>query len=117
MSKLIIYQMMHLLGVLLVFTAYGALIARVWTGSTAAGLRKFGAIVSGIGLLLILVSGFGMQPIYGWPLWILVKVAVWLSLGAMIVMINRKALPGPGLFAVTIILGLIAVAMAYVRPT
>lgn len=117
MSKLMIYQTLHMFGVMMVFAAYGALIARVWMGSTAVGLRKFGAIVSGVGLLLILVSGFGMQPVHGWPLWILVKVAVWLSLGVMIVMINRKALPAPGLFLVTLLLGLVAIVMAYMRPT
>ncbi len=55
-----IYQILHVTGIIMLFMGYGALPARSPAGSDSAPVRKLGPMTSGIGLLLILIAGFGM---------------------------------------------------------
>lgn len=113
-----LYQFIHLTGIFMIFLAYGGLIVRNLVGSDSKDIRRLGAITSGIGMLLSLVGGFGLLAVlkYGWPLWVLVKLVIWILLGAMIVVINRK----PNLSQVwwwsTVILGMIALYMVILKP-
>jgi hypothetical protein len=111
-----IYLILHLVGILLVFTSYGALIARGWLASAHAGLRKFGAITSGVGLLLIFVSGFGMQPAYGFTTWIWIKIFLWLMLGAFLMVINRKPELAIVNYWIIVAIGALAVITVYYKP-
>jgi len=113
-----IYQFLHLTGILMVFLAYGGLIIRSATGSDNKSLRILGAVTSGIGLFLILLGGFGLLAVlqYGWPIWILVKVAIWFILGGLIVIINRKPECSKVLWYVTLGLGAVALAMVIWKP-
>lgn len=114
------YYLLHLLGILLVFSGYGVLIARGLLGSDSRALRKFGAMTSGIGALAILIGGFGLiakLPYADYTLpWVLIKFAVWLALGAMLAVINRKPQLGQVWFWTILVLGLIAVWAAYYKP-
>ena len=102
----------------MVFLAYGGLIVRSATGSDNAGIRRLGGITSGLGLLLTLVGGFGLlaKLNYGWPVWVIVKLVIWLILGAMIVLINRKPQLSQILWWTTILLGLVALLMVVLKP-
>lgn len=111
-----IYLVLHLVGIMLVFSSYGALIARGWLASAHTGLRKFGAITSGVGLLLIVVSGFGMQPAYGFTTWIWIKIFLWLMLGTYLVAINRKPHLALAHYWVIIVLGALSVVTVYYKP-
>lgn len=113
-----IYQFLHLTGILMVFLAYGGLIIRSATGSDNKSLRVLGAITSGIGLFLILLGGFGLLAVlnYGWPIWILIKVAIWFILGGLIIVINRQPECSRFLWWVTLALGAIALAMVIWKP-
>ena len=44
----------------MLFLGYGALLDRSMTGSTDAKVKKLGSITSGIGLVLMIVAGFGL---------------------------------------------------------
>ena len=84
---------MHLIGGLGLMLAFGGLIYRSLSGANASGLSKrILSIVHGVGLLLVLVGGFGMLAKLGvvgaWPLWVVGKLAIWLVLGLMIAAIN-----------------------------
>ncbi|MGJ3243711.1 MAG: hypothetical protein ACFE0O_12270 [Opitutales bacterium] len=119
MSRVLIYQLIHLSGVLMVFLSFGALIARAWLQPENIKLRKFGGIVSGIGLFLILLGGFGLLArVYGneWYPWVIVKLVVWLLLGAMLAFINRKPQLAPVWFWTTLVLGFVSVSMVYIKP-
>ena len=87
------YQVLHIVGISMVFLGYGALLARSMAAPENVSVRKLGSITSGIGLLLILVAGFGLVAKLGYnytETWILVKFVIWLLLGGLIVLINRK---------------------------
>lgn len=113
-----IYQILHLTGVLMVFLAYGGMIVRTASKSDIPGLRRLGGLTSGIGLFLILLGGFGLQAVqdYGWPLWIIVKAAIWFVLGGLIMVINRKPEISQITWWVTILLGVVAILMVVLKP-
>lgn len=88
-----IYLILHVVSAFAIFLSYGLLIARAHLAPDNTGLRKFGTIVSGIALVLLLVSGFGLvaKMQYGYVEgWLLVKYLCWLALGALPVLINRQ---------------------------
>ena len=111
-----VYQILHILGILMVFLGYGALLGRALAGSECPNLKKMGSITSGIGLLLILVAGFGLIAKLGYSYsepWILIKLFIWLALGGMIAAINRKPCCAPKIWWVLLILGTLAAAAVY----
>lgn len=112
-----IYQVLHLVGILMVFLGYGALLARSMAAPDNVSVRKLGSITSGIGLLLILVAGFAMISKLGYSFtepWLIVKMVVWLALGGLIVLINRKPQLATLLWWLLIALGAVAALMVYI---
>ncbi|MFT5882738.1 MAG: hypothetical protein ACI9FG_001245 [Crocinitomicaceae bacterium] len=81
------YKLIHIVGVITLFMgfAYGM---KSWS--------KGAAIAHGIGLMLILISGFGIiSKNYNNQLasWMFIKLAIWLALGGAIVLVKRKLVP------------------------
>lgn len=111
------YQVLHIVGISMVFLGYGALLARSMAAPENVSIRKLGSITSGIGLLLILIAGFGLIPKLGHSYtetWILVKLIIWLILGGLIVLINRKPQLAMLLWCLLIALSATATIMVYV---
>ena len=111
------YQVLHIIGISMVFLGYGALLARSMAAPENVSVRKLGSITSGIGLLLILVAGFGLVAKLGYnytEAWILVKFVIWLLLGGLIVLINRKPQLAMLLWCLLIALSATAAIMVYV---
>ena len=111
------YQVLHIVGISMVFLGYGALLARSMAAPENVSIRKLGSITSGIGLLLILVAGFGLIPKLGHSYtetWILVKLIIWLILGGLIVLINRKPQLAMLLWCLLIALSATATIMVYI---
>lgn len=105
------YLFLHLFAALLVVLGYGALLARAILAPENKPMRVKGAILSGIGLLLLLVAGFGMQAKLGigWPVWFIAKIVLWVLLGAALSLINKKPAWNCGLWvAIIAIVGLAA---------
>lgn len=112
------YYFLHFVGMLMVFIAYGGLIIRSAVGSDSRAVRRLGAMTSGVGLLFILVGGFGLQAKlhHGWPLWLIAKIFIWVALGAMIIWINRKPAWAQWLWWLTILLGVAAIGLGLFKP-
>jgi hypothetical protein len=109
------YKILHIFGVLLAFVALGGLILKNVTGGDDRG-RKLVAISHGLGLVVILVSGFGLlaKLNLGFEIWVWLKLAIWVLVGALLVLIRRMpqyatffwfALPVLGGFAAYLALG------------
>lgn len=113
-----VYNVIHFIGIFMIFLGYGGLIVRSITGSDDRRIRKLGAITSGIGLFLVLLGGFGLLARlgYGWPLWVLVKIAIWMILGFLIMVINRKPQLAGTMWWLTLVLGFVAVIMVVYKP-
>lgn len=114
-----IYHILHLTGIIMLFLGYGALLGRSLAGSDDARVKKLGSITSGIGLLLIFIAGFALITKMGYSFtapWILVKIAIWIALGGLIAVINRKPSCAATIWWLLVVLGLIAAIMVYARP-
>ena len=110
------YQILHIIGIIMIFMGYGALLARSLMKVDDKPVRKLGSITSGIGLLLVFVAGFGMISKIGYSFtapWLIVKMLVWLALGGIIVLINRKPECAKTLWWSILGLGALAVVMVY----
>ena len=87
--SLLAYKVLHLIGAFLLFAALGYLTLRPGERSKLANASH------GIALLLVVVSGFGMLARLGvthdwiFPLWVWLKLAIWLLLGAALVLVRR----------------------------
>lgn len=114
-----LYHILHIVGILLVFMGYGALLARALTGSDHAGVKKLASITSGIGLLLLFVAGFALISKMDYSFasgWILAKLLIWVALGGLIALINRKPELAGKLWWTLAALGALAVVLVYVKP-
>jgi hypothetical protein len=110
------YRVLHLVGVVLLFTAFGGMLATAGTGR-----NKLAAMFHGIGLVVLLLTGFGLMSRLGishtaLPLWIWAKLAIWLLLGGIVVMIRKTAGPRTLLWLLIPTLGVFAAYLCIYKP-
>ncbi|MGB1699930.1 MAG: hypothetical protein ACPHRO_08260 [Nannocystaceae bacterium] len=107
-----VYKVLHLLGVAWLFFALGGATLHALNGGDKASNthRKLMAASHGIALLISLVAGFGMLGGKKMGMWVHLKSALWLALGASLTLVQRK----PGLAKIMwFVLPLLAAAGAY----
>lgn len=115
------YKILHLTGLVLLFSGLIALLTLKVMGSVVAGsTKKFAFMTHGIGLFLVLLSGFGLLARMGmardFPNWIYLKLAIWLYFGASIALIKRKGQLGWILYLPMLIIFIIAAYLGVVKP-
>lgn len=119
---LISYKAIHIVSIMLLFTALGGLLLASRAGVTTGVSRKLAGITHGIALVLILVSGFGALAKIGlsnpaiWPAWLWIKALIWLIFGGVIVLIRRAPRSTPLLWWILPLLGGIAAYLALQNP-
>ncbi len=113
-----LYKIIHLVGVMLTFLSFGGLLIRSILESDDKKLKRFATISNGIGLLLVLLGGFGLlaRLDYGWEPWVMGKLIIWVIFGGMIAVINRKPELGKAIWWLLILLGATATYLAGVKP-
>jgi hypothetical protein len=118
------YEILHVLGIAMIFVAIGGVAVHAANGGSKAtsGTRGLVSTMHGLGALLILVGGFGMLARIGFqhggnfPGWLWVKIAVWLVLSAVVLLPYRKpALARPFVVLLPLLAG-VAVYMALYKP-
>jgi len=117
-----VYKLIHIFGILLLFLSLGGVAVYIINGGSKAtnSFRRNLAIFHGVGLALILISGFGMLAKLGIgmpPLWAWLKIGIWLILGAAIAFAQRKAGWAKLVFWLAPILGLLAAFIAVYRTS
>lgn len=108
-----VYHILHLIAVMALFAGTGSALA----GADNAAARKSGAILRGIALLLLIVTGFGMLAklniMKSIPLWALIKMVIWVIAAILPIFVKRKALsPGFAVF-IALMLGGCAAWLGY----
>lgn len=93
------YKVLHMLGLMLLFFGFGGLLMAAYSrAELKKSARIMGFITHGFGLLLLLISGFGMSAklglMAGLPQWVQAKVGIWLLLGLSISLVKRKGTIG-----------------------
>jgi hypothetical protein len=118
-----VYKVLHLLGVILMFTMLGGIALHVVNGGTResnTGRRLTGAL-HGVALFVILLGGFGMLMRHelakdGLPGWVWAKLGIWVLLGALgSVAYRRPAMARPLLIGLPLI-GALAAWLAIFKP-
>jgi uncharacterized membrane protein SirB2 len=112
-----LYNLLHILGIVLVFMSVGALAFHGANGGTKASNKVRGLVMSthGVGIVLILIAGFGMLArtramSAGLPGWLHPKILIWLLIALAPVILNRKPQWGKVLW---VVFPLLAATSAY----
>lgn len=107
------YQVVHLFTVIVLAGAAVAALANPLPGRRRAILA-----VSGAAALFALVSGFGLLALggFGFPGWVVIKLAAWLALAAIAGMAFRRPQQALPLAAAAALAVLLAVAAAVLKP-
>lgn len=118
-----VYRVVHLLGIFILLVVLGGLsygASRTDTGGAVS--RRTGMILHGIGMFIVLLGGFGLLARLGivhgmnWPGWVWGKVAIWVLLGASVVVPRRKPEWAGLLLLLVPVLGGVAAWLAIFKP-
>lgn len=116
------YRVIHILSVMLLFTALGGLLLASRAGVTTGVSRKLAGMTHGLAMILLLVTGFGALAKIGlsnpgiWPPWLWLKFLIWLVFGGIIVLIRRAPRSTAVLWWVLPLLGALAAYLAIYKP-
>jgi hypothetical protein len=123
MISLNLYKLVHILGILLVFSSFGGLVLHAMNGGTKATNGGRRLVMAGyvVGLFLILLGGFGMLARLdivqgGLPGWVWFKLVVWIVIGGLIALPYRKPEASRLLWILGPALGLIAAWAGLFKP-
>ena len=107
------YQVIHLFSAIML-----AGVAFVALANPLPERRRPILILSGVTALLALVSGFGLLGIgrFGFPGWIVIKLAAWLALAAIAGIAFRRPQQARPLAIVVAVAVLLAVGAAVLKP-
>ncbi len=119
MLSLAFYKVLHLFGIMLMFSALGAVIAAAVGGAENPRLKKLGGLAHGIALVIILVGGFGLLARHGftagWPLWVWLKLGIWVVFGAATVFVRKAGEKAGWLLVLLPVLGAVSAWLALYR--
>jgi hypothetical protein len=116
------YKVLHITGIFMVISAVGAhLLNGMLGGNKQFAGRKFVSILHGIGLLIAFVAGFGLMARLGmmgagWPIWVTLKMVIWLFLGVVILIPRYKPTWSKAVWIAVIIVGSFAAYLARYKP-
>jgi hypothetical protein len=115
------YKIVHLTGIVLLFTGLVGLLTLKMAGAEAVGrTRKLVFVSHGIGAFLVLLGGFGLlarlQLASSIPNWAWAKIFIWVLAGAAIAVIKRKGQLGWPIFGGLMVLFVTAAWLAILKP-
>ena len=116
-----VYKVLHITGIFTVLFAISAHIFHVLSGGTKATnqYRRKLAIMHGVGLLVTLVAGFGLLArlgIHSSPMWVSIKILIWVFLGAVSAIIYRQPKIAGAIWWTTLLLTFVAAYLAVYKP-
>lgn len=107
-----IYHILHLIGVIFLFVGIGGLLSA--NGNTRSTMKHHG-----IGLLILLIAGFGLiaklKLSYTSP-WVIGKLIIWIALGGLPVLARKRSLQPSVIVLIAIALGGVAAYLGYLKP-
>lgn len=123
MISLLVYKVVHLLGMFMLFTVLGGIALHAVNGGTKQSNtgRRLIAIMHGVALFVILLGGFGMLARLGMvqgmlPGWVLAKLAIWVVMPVLGMMAYRKPAAAKLLLVAIPVLGGVAAWIALYKP-
>lgn len=115
------FRVVHIFAILLVLCGLSAAWGICSQGPINRQQRRALAIIHGLGLTAILVSGIALASQLGIPMappppWLITKAAIWLALGASLAVARQKVQWGIPLLLAWVALGTLAAYMAIFKP-
>ena len=118
------YKVLHLLGIFLLFVALSGVALHAANGGNRQDnrLRRAVSIMHGLGMLIVLVAGFGLLArlnIVGNAFgegWMVAKLVIWFVAGALLAVPYRMPERAPFIFYLLPVLGLAAAMLAIHKP-
>lgn len=118
-----VYKLVHIAGILMVFMSLGGLALHAINGGTKdtnAG-RRLTAVTYGVGLLLILLGGFGWLGASGlmsagMPGWTWAKLGIWMAVAGLLALPTVKPELGRFVWLAAPLLGVIGAWLARTKP-
>ncbi|MBE7437733.1 MAG: hypothetical protein HS115_04690 [Spirochaetales bacterium] len=113
---ILFYRLLHHTGLVLVVFALGGVALHRFRGGHRNDLevRRFVALVHGVGMMLLLVGGLMQAMDLGFPIWVWLKLLVWLFMGLALALAYR--LPAQLAYWLTPLLALIAIGIVLYKP-
>lgn len=116
-----VYKIIHLVSIVLLFSGLmGLLTVRMAGVELAPNIRKLVFMSHGIGILFVLVSGFGLLARLGLtqniPGWVFGKLTIWVILGGAVALVKRKGHMGWPIFLLLMAIFATAAYLAVVKP-
>lgn len=112
------YKILHFTGLILTLTSLTGYLFYLMQNKTNEK-KKFFSILHGVGLLILLVSGFGLAARLGYmqqlPNWIYIKLAIWVVLGGAIAIVKRNILSPVNTYILITVLGVLAAITAVTK--
>ncbi len=109
------YKILHLAGIMTLFTGLAVLLIQGKDGP----LRKQALMFHGVGLFLMLLSGFGLMAKLHLSYtagWFFLKLGIWLFFGAVVALAKNGVLKGLTGWVVCIVVGVVAAWTGLVKP-
>ncbi len=121
MIPLAVYKVIHIIGIACVVGALGGMAVHAANGGTreASLTRRLTTATHGIGLLLVLLAGFGMLARLEHPAhsgWVVAKLVVWLLLGGAAAVPYKRPQFARALFLLVPLLVGVAATLALTKP-
>ncbi len=118
------YKVVHLFGILLLFTSLGGLAMLSLRGGPEGEtkpLKKMLMILHGVALVVVFVAGFGLMARKGmmgsgWPGWLFGKLGIWLVFGGLATAVIKRPALGKVWYVVLPLLGAVAAVLAIYQP-
>ena len=109
------YKFLHIISAILVLMALGSAAAN--SAVKAAGQKLYG-MLHGIGILIMLVAGFGALAKLGMNFsgWVITKIVLWVVLGGMLTLIKKMPDKAMLLWYASFAVAAIAALMAIYKP-
>lgn len=107
------YKIMHVIGLAFLLVGLGAVLMASYTGQMQNKKAKIlGFAAHGIGLLIMIVAGFGLAARLGifaeFPKWMIAKLVIWVLLAIAISVMKRR--PQWAFASLLVIVGLVGTA-------
>jgi hypothetical protein len=117
----LVYKTFHLVGAMLTVVALGGMAIHAANSGTRdqSLTRRLTTASHGLGLLLVLVAGFGMLARLGGSAgsgWVLIKLVIWLAIGAAAVVPYRRPQFARAVFLIVPLLAALAAIVAITKP-
>lgn len=116
--SLFFYKVLHIAGIIMLFMALGGAIVRAVLAQQSPKLEKFVLLNHGAALLIILVAGFGLLAKIGMTFagWVIVKMFIWLIMGALILPIKKKPELNTVWWIFALLMGVFAAILGVYKP-